>query len=83
MGFMNFENELELEKYLENEIYEVWKWKWNWKNALKLKSMNFELGIDMSMIWLANDMSWIWPAIIVYQWRHILNQWQETEICKF
>jgi hypothetical protein len=32
MGFMNFENELELEKYL------------------KMKFMNFELGIHMSMI---------------------------------
>jgi hypothetical protein len=28
MGFMNFENELELEKYLENEIYEFWTWNW-------------------------------------------------------
>jgi hypothetical protein len=49
MGFMNFENELELEKYLENEIHEFSKWKWDWKNALKMRFMNFELGIDMSM----------------------------------
>jgi hypothetical protein len=26
MGFMNFENELELEKYLENEIHEFRTW---------------------------------------------------------
>jgi hypothetical protein len=28
MGFMNFENELELEKYLENEIHEFRTWNW-------------------------------------------------------
>jgi hypothetical protein len=42
--------------------------------------LNFE--IDMSMIWPANDMSWIWPTIIVYQCKHILYQWQENEICE-
>jgi hypothetical protein len=36
--------------------------------------MNFELGIDVSMIWPTNDMSWIWSTIIVYQCTHILNQ---------
>ncbi len=61
MGFMNFENELELKKYVENEIHEFWTWNWYvnrfdqqlllinvdtfWTNGKKEIFVDFDFGI--------------------------------------
>jgi hypothetical protein len=58
-------------KNLEMEYMNFFKWNQNWKYAWKVDFMNLSLGIDMSMISPANDMSWIWPTIIVYQCKHV------------